>query len=86
MDEIEYLKGSKVFRLKETPNFVFKLGTESSGSLHKGKIATAKEIMEDRFENMIKAKEVCLVNNLALLIIPHSKKFPLIQKMVKSVC
>ncbi len=75
MDEIEYLKGSKVFRLKETPNFVFKLGTESSGSLHKGKIATAKEIMEDRFENMIKAKEVCLVNNLALLIIPHSKKF-----------
>lgn len=66
-DEIEYLQGSKVFRLKEMPNLVFKMGMSFENS--------SKNSMDARFENMIKAKEVCLVNNLGLLIIPHAKKF-----------
>ncbi len=78
-DAVEYLKGSKVFKLKDLPNYVFKMGVSSDNAktLHKGKFIDDKEIMEDRYENMIKAKEVCLVNNLALLIIPHAKKFTL---------
>ena len=75
-DGIEYLKGSKVFRIKEMPNLVFKMGVSSaSKALINGKWLDDKEQMEERFENMIKAKEVCLVNNLGLLIIPHARKF-----------
>lgn len=75
-DRIEYLKGSKVFRLKEHPNLVFKMGISSNNSktFHKGKLVDAKGIMEDRFDNMVKAKEICLINNLGLLIIPLAKK------------
>lgn len=76
-DRIVYLKGSKIFRLDEHPNLVFKLGISSSSNgktLHKGEFLDEKEIMEDRFNNMVKAKEVCLINNLGLLVIPHAKK------------
>lgn len=76
--KIEYLKGSKVFKLKEYPNLVFKMGVVSNGSCKiyfKGKSCDATEIMEYRYNNMVKAKEICLLNNLGLLIIPHAKKF-----------
>lgn len=75
-DGIEYMKGSKVFRVKEMPNLVFKMGVSSGGrALINGKWLDNKEQMEERFENMVKAKEVCLVNNLGLIIIPHARKF-----------
>ena len=74
-NEVEYLNGSKIFRFKDTPNTVFKMGIASNSRCErKGKWLDGKELMEDRFENMIKAKEVCLVNNLGLLIIPCAKK------------
>lgn len=75
-EEIEYLKGSKVFRLKDMPHLVFKMGISSKNSktLYNGEWVDSKELMEYRFENMIKAKEVCLVHHLGLLIIPQAKK------------
>lgn len=76
-DKIEYLKDSKVFKLKEYPNLVFKMDISSTNShtFHNGKLLDGKAIMENRFNNMVKAKEICLINNLGLLIIPHAKKF-----------
>lgn len=63
VENIERLKGSNVFKHQEIPNLVFKWGHPLS--------------MEERFENMIKAKSICLINNLGLLIIPHARKFTL---------
>lgn len=73
---IEYINDSKIFRLKEDPNFVFKMARSwSTINTYKDKRLTDAELMEKRFKNMIKAKEICLANNLGLLIIPHAKKF-----------
>lgn len=75
LEEIEYLKDSKVFILKEYPNIVFKMGIPTGDrSFVQGKYRDDKEIMDLRYENIIKAKEICLVNNLGLLVIPHVKK------------
>lgn len=76
-DQIEYLKDIKVFKLKEAPNLVFKLAISSKNSkvLYKGKFLDEATIMEHRFENMILAKEVCLINHLDRLVIPPSQKF-----------
>lgn len=64
--EIKWLaRGNNlVFKLENDPKIVFKLAKSNK---EKGKI-------EERFENMIKAKEVCLANDLGLLVIPHAKK------------
>ena len=35
----------------------------------------SRDETDSRFENMVKAKEVCIVNDLGLLVIPHAKKF-----------
>lgn len=65
-DEIEWLsKGNNlVFKLKTNPQLVFKIARDGSS-----------EKTNDRFENMIKAKEVCVANQLGLLVIPQAKKF-----------
>lgn len=73
--DIEWLQKYKnlVFRLKGTPNFVYKI---SAPYLWQGReAANAKAMIEERFANMVKAKKISLLNNLSLLIIPHAKKF-----------
>ena len=69
-DEIEWLsKGNNyVFRLKDNSSHVFKITRENCS---RGEIGTT----DSRFENMVKAKEVCMTNELGLLVIPHAKKF-----------
>lgn len=72
---IDYIKGSKIFRLKEHPNLVFKMSiTSHSKNLHKGRLVDDTDMMEYRFDNMVQSKGICLINNLGLLIIPHAKK------------
>lgn len=74
-DQIEYLKHTKVFKLKEEPNLVFKLGVSgNSKTLYKGKALDEAMIMDHRFENMVQAKKVCLVHHLDRLVIPPSRK------------
>lgn len=74
---IEWLaKGNNlVFRIKETPELVYKLAPPGSLILGDKKFLDSKQRSDQRFENMVKAKEVCLTNDLGLLIIPHAKKF-----------
>lgn len=73
---IEYLSGSKVFRLKKYPSYIFKMGVADGGYVCKhGRSLNGKQQMEERFKNMVKAKRVCLVNKLDLLEVPHAKKF-----------
>jgi len=63
-----------VFRIKETPEVVYKLARPSVSVKREGKYLNSKEIRDERFNNMVKAKEVCLTHELGLLIIPHAKK------------
>jgi hypothetical protein len=71
--QVEYIRGSKIFALEEQPEFVFKIGLSPNDmTLHKGKRVMREEA---RFDEMIKAKEVCLIHNLGLLVIPQARKF-----------
>jgi len=70
------VKLPKVFKLKDNPRLIFKLGFSQDIKID-DKIINSKEIMDQRFKNMIKAKEICLVNDLDLLIIPKAKKINL---------
>jgi hypothetical protein len=74
---IEWLaKGNNlVFRVKETPNIVYKMAPPEVSVMRGNKLLNSKAISDKRFDNMVKAKEVCLANDLGLLIIPHAKKF-----------
>lgn len=55
-----------VFMLENSPNIVFKMVNPA----WKDYVSN-----ERRFDNMVKAKEICLIHNLKLLIIPQAKKF-----------
>ncbi len=70
--EIQWIaKGnSLVFSLASTPNLVFKLAKE----MHDPNRPNARTMTDLRFENMIKAKDVCLTHQLDRLILPHAKK------------
>ena len=57
-----------VFRLKDNSRYVFKIPRSNFISGDTGNA-------DSRFENMVKAKEVCMINDLGLLVIPHAKKF-----------
>lgn len=75
-DDIEFLKGTKVFKLKEMPHLVFKMGISRDRLvLLNGKWLNDKELMEERFANINKAREVCRVHGLGLLVIPQAEKF-----------
>lgn len=56
-----------VFKLKNV-DFVFKI------AYRKYSFGDRADLTASRFANMVKAWEVCKVNNLALLVIPHAKK------------
>jgi hypothetical protein len=75
-DELEWLStgNNLVFKLAQHPQFVFKFA-RPNGFHGKDKLPIGNDKTDSRFENMVKAKEVCVVNELGLLIIPHAKKF-----------
>jgi hypothetical protein len=73
-----------VFRLKECPDIVFKIAAQSQGWLN-GKPVNPNDLTHQRFANMIKAKSVCLINNLDSLEIPQAKKFDVKDKDTDSV-
>lgn len=76
-DEIEWLStgNNLVFRLTDEPKLVFKIATPNT-FFGNDKLPTCdNESTNSRFENMVKAKEVCIINELGLLVIPHAKKF-----------
>ncbi len=73
--EIEWLSNANnlVFKLKQNPNLVFKMARPTRFGLNKLP-SGGNEKTHSRFENMVKAKEVCIANQLGLLTIPHAKK------------
>jgi hypothetical protein len=75
-EAIEWLaKGNNfVFKLKESPNIVYKMVPDGTMRMSEKGWMDSEAIIEERFANMVKAKRVCLVHDLSLLIIPHAKK------------
>lgn len=75
--EIEWLStgNNLVFKLKDSPEFVFKFATPKLHYVDKNRLPKGRnEDTRERYENMLKAKEVCLAYELGLLIIPSAKK------------
>lgn len=75
-DQLEWLstENNLVFKLTQHPQLVFKIARPNHFHA-KDKLPTGgNDKTNSRFENMVKAKEVCLANELGLLIIPHAKK------------
>lgn len=78
--EIEWLtkNHTKVFRLAAAPHLVFKINTaQNVSTLRNGRMMGPNELMQDRFENTLKGKEVCLIHQLDHLVIPQTKIFDL---------
>ena len=63
-----------VFSLNTIPNFIFKMVRPGRKVLRAKRFLSAAQISEERFANMVKAKEFCLVHQLSLLVVPHAKK------------
>jgi hypothetical protein len=61
-------EGNFIFRLASEPGLIFKM-TESRG------VASEQQRSEQRFANMIRAKETCEQRQFDRLIVPHAKKF-----------
>lgn len=76
-DQIEWLsKGNNlVFKLRDNSKIVFKLANQTRFRCRYGVRLNPNEITEHRYENMLKASEVCVTHQLGLLVIPHAKKF-----------
>jgi Family of unknown function (DUF648) len=76
-DEIEWLStgNNLVFKLQANPQLVFKIARPNHFYGNDKLPTGGSEKTNERFENTIKAKEVCVANQLGLLIIPHAKKF-----------
>lgn len=73
---IEWLsKGNNlVFRLKDDPTMVYKVAP--AGNVIRGsRVLTPEMQITERFDNMVKAQEICMAEQLDLLTIPHAKKF-----------
>lgn len=73
--EIEWLStgNNLVFKLKQNPNLVFKIARPNRFGFNKLP-SGGEERTHSRFKNMIKAKEVCIANQLGLLTIPRANK------------
>ena len=61
-----------VFSPTSLPNLIFKMAPRAV--TRSGKPFSAQQITEERFSNMLKAKQICQTHQLALLVIPHAKK------------
>jgi Family of unknown function (DUF648) len=64
-----------IFSLQDNPNLIFKIAPPGRGVFRSKGTMWSEEIMEERFANMIKAKEVCIAHKLDHLVVPHAKKF-----------
>ncbi len=75
-DEIEWLRrgNNLVFKIKGQANLVFKMASSSQLVFHNGKYRDSQNSIDQRFEKMIFAKEICLTHDLDQLVIPHAKK------------
>ncbi|KAF3361816.1 Uncharacterized protein PHSC3_001582 [Chlamydiales bacterium STE3] len=75
-DELTWLSRSKtlVFQLPDS-DLVFKMAQPYVSIFRGDKLLNPNQLIEERFANMVKAKEICLANQLGLLIIPQAKKF-----------
>lgn len=76
-DEIEWLStgNNLVFKLQANPQLVFKIAPPNCFPGNDKLPTGGSEKTIERFKNMVKAKEVCVANQLGLLIIPNAKKF-----------
>ena len=66
---------SRVFRVEEYPQFIFKLGVSKVSVEIGDEKMDGKTLMEHRFENMLIAKKICQDHHLGLLVIPHAQLF-----------
>lgn len=75
-DELEWLStgNNLVFKLTQHPQLVFKIARPNHFYAGNKLPTGGNDKTDSRFENMLKAKEVCASNELGLLIIPHAKK------------
>jgi hypothetical protein len=67
-----------VFSLGSIPNLIFKLKRIDDGT----DLSEQCRLSKQRFDNMVKARAVCIMNGLDLLAIPHAKKFSLSNGMI----
>ena len=67
-DEVKVLssRSTLVLKLAEYPQLIFKLANP--------KYSEGKEHINSRFEKMLKAKRICILNELNLLVVPQAKK------------
>jgi hypothetical protein len=76
--EIQWLKKNQteVFRLTSAPHLVFKMHTsQNSGVLRFGEGSLMGDaVLRSRLAHTVKAKEICLINQLDLLTIPQVKQ------------
>ncbi|MFI5335076.1 MAG: hypothetical protein ACHQT8_07985 [Chlamydiales bacterium] len=63
-----------VFGLRDFPDFVFKMRQPGFGGGRNGHNLHDRDMTEDRFANMVHAKEVCLANGLDQLVVPGARK------------
>ena len=79
--EIEWLSGQhdhiKIFRLKAAPDLVFKIPNllRERSVLQDGSVLDGEAEIKKRFANMVKGKEICLAEQLNLIVIPQAKTF-----------
>lgn len=77
-DAIEWITPSNnlVFKIAGVSNLIFKMarGGEGAATFRNGKWIKASNLMDERFATVVKGKQVCLANQLELLVIPHTKK------------
>lgn len=76
-DEIERIKGDEIFKVKEYPDLIFKMGSTSSltQTCHNNRSLDNQQMIEERFKNMVNGKAICLAHQLGLLVIPAAQKF-----------
>lgn len=77
--------GNLVFKLKSVPGIVFKIPPPGEMVIRGNRRISANVANEERYANMIKAKEICLVNQLGLLRIPRAKTFDVVSERNASV-
>ena len=64
-----------IFRLTEAPHLIFKILFSQNVIEMNGKYMNGEEQIKNRFNNMVRAKEVCLIHQLGLITLPHAIMF-----------
>lgn len=70
-----YPSNNPVFSLTSAPHLIFKTVHPHVRVLVGRRFLSAAQIAEERLANMAKARRICLIHKLSLLIIPHAMKF-----------